>query len=98
MNGKALAAWSAFRSVLIAAGPLVATFGLMTDAKWAAISGFLLVAIPAGYGIYNGFLTAGKITTGVNAGIALANADPGMTPPVAHEDVPAIIKQFGAQS
>lgn len=112
MNPSNEAALSALRTVIAMLGVLVVAMGWSSNEKVQTILrvlnevvppllGALMVLGPIAWGMIDKFRARNKIVNGVNAGIALANADvgaPGATPPVSKEMVPGVIKQYGEKT
>jgi hypothetical protein len=86
---------SAVRSLLVIFGSVLSAKGYTDDQTVQAVIGAVMVVITTLWGVVDKY-TAEKATktrevVAVNAGIAIADATPGPTPPAMPRDVPEII-------
>ena len=92
---------SAIRSILIAAGSMLAAKGYMDDGTVQSTVGAVMVILPVIWGIWDKYRaeqkTKAREVVAVNAGIIVADATAGPTPEASPETAKAIIETFSPQ-
>lgn len=83
---------SVLRAGMVALGVMLAKKGYTDDATWQVVVGAVIALATAALGVWDKYRTQQKVTTAVNAGIALSNADPNPTPAVDAKQAAAIVK------
>src|SRR5450759_4753267 len=90
------ALFSAFRSILIAAGAALTAKGYLDDATVNSMVGAAMVIAPAIWGIFDKMrseqATKAREVVALNAGIQVADATPGKTNPVSAAAAPAVLE------
>lgn len=84
------------RSVLIALGGVLAAKGWVSSGDVELYAGAIVIVLGAAWSIWDKFqaesAAKAREATALNAGIALSNADPNQTPPVATSEAQSVIK------
>lgn len=89
---------SLIRTILLTAGGVLTTKGVVDSETVSTIIGAAMVILPAGWGIWDKFhavkVADQREATALNAGIALSNQTPTPTPLVAPEDAKRVIEEI----